>query len=188
MVTNGTRVALIILTSVVVLTALTDTAIGKYARGSSKSQRIASDPLNSYRYGLGIAIGAGTYSGFSGMMRLRKNVFLQSQVGFPLIKGVFMVSGDYVLQFPRFFKKLPQLTPYGGAGAMLLSGDNFVSLVSENDEGSVYVGARMPLGAYFLLWPGGYPLQIFGEGVPGLLVIPDIVITLGFSLGVRYLF
>ena len=139
--------------------------------------------LQDYKYGVGLAMGAGVYSGINGAYNLGNNAYLQGQVGIQILNAALGTSVDYVLEFPDVISK--STVPYAGGGAIVVYGDDYASLLDDS-EGDFHFGVRAPLGVYLLLQE--FPVKFFGEVVPGFLLAAETVPVLGINLGFRWYF
>jgi hypothetical protein len=98
------------------------------------------------------------------------------------------VHGDYWLMHSRLEGELDW---YLGVGAKLLvfndgssRGPSWNSSDEENED-SIGVGVRIPIG---LQWYATPELEIFGEIVPGMFIIPSTDFDIDLGIGIRYHF
>lgn len=124
-------------------------------------------------FGAGLLIGEPT--GLSAKYWLSSNDALDGGVAWSMTNGWFHIHADYIR---HFFDVIPvevgQLPLYAGIGARIGFGTD------------VIIGARIPLGINYLF--EDYPLDIFLEVVPGILLTPDTKFDMGGGIGVRYWF
>lgn len=139
--------------------------------------------LHSYNYGLGVAMGAGTYSGITGALMWDRHSYLQAQMGIQILNATFGSSADYVMEFPELISKTT--VPYAGGGIIFVYGADYASLISDAD-GNFHFGLRAPLGIYTLL--DEFPIQLFGEVIPGFLLVAETTPVFGANLGFRWFF
>lgn len=123
--------------------------------------------------GAGLIIGEPT--GFSAKYWLGSYDALDAGVAWSMTNGWFHVHADYLR---HFFDVIPvevgKLPLYAGVGARIGFGSEIV------------LGLRIPLGINYLFQD--YPLDIFLEVVPGILITPDTQFDMGGGIGVRYWF
>ncbi len=125
--------------------------------------------------GIGAGLIIGEPTGFSAKYWLSSNDALDGGVAWSMTNNWFHVHADYLR---HFFDVIPvevgQLPLYAGIGVRLGFGTDFV------------IGARIPLGINYLF--EDYPIDIFLEVVPGILITPDTKFDMGGGIGVRYWF
>jgi hypothetical protein len=155
------------------------------ASAPSFAQMSRTKKMYQYDMGVGLALGVGTPSGITAIMPWDRRINIQGTLGFSLFTGKISITGDYLLEFPDLFASAALIVPYAGAGAVVQIGGDYNSLTNES-EGDFHFGGRLPLGVYTTL--AAYPIQLWAEAVPGLLVMSDFGPTLSLSVGARWLF
>jgi hypothetical protein len=140
--------------------------------------------VQTYEYGVGLALGAGVPSGVTGVIPWTRSTFIQSTLGTSLGGDDISLSADYVWELQKFFGSGSSFRPYAGAGLHLISADHYDSLIGESD-GSFHSVIRFPMGGYLIL--DGTQIQVFGEFIPGLQLSADTQTTLALTIGARWL-
>jgi hypothetical protein len=91
--------------------------------------------------------------------------------------GTLVIAADYLFNFIDMVKIETETFPlYVGAGAIM----------SIDTGGGISLGARIPLGAFYLF--RDVPLEISLEIVPGLYLFPSTSFLAMGGIGVRYCF
>ncbi len=125
--------------------------------------------------GIGAGLIIGEPTGFSAKYWLSSNDALDAGVAWSMTNNWFHVHADYLR---HFFDVIPvesgKLPLYAGIGARIGFGNDIV------------FGVRIPLGINYLF--AEYPIDIFLEVVPGILITPDTKFDMGGGIGVRYWF
>jgi len=131
--------------------------------------------ISAQESGIGAGLIIGEPTGFSAKSWLSSVDALDAGVAWSMTNGWFHVHADYLR---HFFNVIPvesgKLPLYAGIGARIGFGSDIV------------IGARIPLGINYLF--ADYPLDIFLEVVPGILITPDTKFDMGGGIGVRYWF
>ncbi len=125
-------------------------------------------------FGLGIVLGAPT--GISMKSWVSHTGAVDGAVGWGYENGGFIhVHADYLVHnFKLISVNQGQLPLYFGIGAKLVFANEPI------------FGARIPLGINYIF--GDAPLDLFGEIVPGLNLIPSTDFDLEGGIGIRYWF
>ena len=130
-------------------------------------------------FGLGIILGSPT--GVTGAYELDDAWMIDAAVGLDILDDRHFyvhVEGVY---------KLPDLLGGGDVGLRPYLGiGGFVTDFGNKDGGRVGLGARAPFG--LSLEFAAAPIEIFGELVVGLLLVPGVDLGIGGALGFRYYF
>ncbi|MEJ7597622.1 MAG: hypothetical protein WKG01_06905 [Kofleriaceae bacterium] len=130
-------------------------------------------------FGLGIILG--TPSGVTGEYRLSAKTAIDGAIGLDVIDDRhFYAHFDFLFLLPDLLSGgSVGLSPYLGVGAFL------TDFGSKADD-RLGLGARVPFGLSLDFRRA--PLQIFGEAVLGLLLVPDVDLGVGGAVGFRYYF
>lgn len=138
-------------------------------------------------FGLGVILGEPT--GVTVKYDADANTAFDAGLSFRFDRYV-MLYGDWHYKFAGAFGSrnfLNQLTPYVGAGAVVLFlNDRDYRYFDDDLDGDFALGLRIPIG---IEWrTPKVPLGVFAEVVPGLAVIPGTDAFIQGGVGVRYFF
>jgi hypothetical protein len=114
---------------------------------------------------------------------------VQAHLSFDFSDEAFALLVDYLYHFDiaRLGTSGVELPVYVGIGGkVLVDADDKDDHHADNDDGSVGLGVRIPLGLAIL--PTKLPLEFFLEVGLGLRVIPATHADIDGGLGVRYYF
>jgi len=130
-------------------------------------------------FGLGIILG--TPTGITGAYELSAKTAIDAAVGLDLIEDQHLyVHVDFLFKLPDLLSGgSVGLSPYLGVGGFLTDFGN-------KADDRVGLGARVPFGLSLDFRRA--PLQIFGEAVVGMLLVPDVDFGISGALGFRYYF
>ena len=87
--------------------------------------------------------------------------------------GTLDTHADYVFRFPIELEIPGAIEAYVGAGGKV------------RFRAQIEVGGRIPVGVRYLI--EGFPLEVFLELGPGLLLFPATSLDMGGGIGVRFL-
>jgi len=126
--------------------------------------------------GLGLGLIFGEPTGLSAKMWTSERTALDAAVAWSFSGlGFFHIQSDFLI---HNYELLPvskgKLPVYYGLGA-------FIAFSSE-----LGLGIRVPFGLAYQF--EGAPVDLFGELVPGLSLLPDLGLYFGGGIGVRYFF
>lgn len=134
-------------------------------------------------FGLGVELG--DPSGLSFKYFLGGETAVDGHLGFSLRHDWFRAHVDYLFHFPQRWGGGHWL-PYVGIGGKLAVWDHHRGNDWYDDDDEFALGARVPLG---IAWhPRNAPIDVFGEVVPGLWILPGTDLDFDFSIGVRFYF
>ncbi len=128
-------------------------------------------------FGLGLILGEP--SGLSAKLFLDRRSALDFALDFSFLDDAFYVHADYVLHFSSLGRGTTVL-PYVGIGGKVAVKDN------DHDKDHDRFGVRVPLGIAFM--PRSVPIDVFGEIVPGLTLLPETDPDVDAGIGIRYFF
>ena len=136
---------------------------------------------------VGVGLAFSGVTGLSVYADTERSKFLQVGIGFAP-SGGYEATGDYAFGYRNAISTLPNITPYWGIGAVVLhdQGEYWSRYTSEDVDSRTYVGARIPMGANFVI--PKTPVQLTAELAPSLLVTPATNIYVQGRIGVRVLF
>lgn len=134
-------------------------------------------------FGLGVMLG--DPSGLSFKYFVGGNNAIDGGLGFSVRHDWFHLHADYLFHFPQRWGGGDWL-PYVGIGGKLVAWDHDHRADWYDDDDDVALGVRIPVG---LAWhPRRAPIDVFGEVVPGLWIIPGTEFDFDFAVGVRFYF
>lgn len=134
-------------------------------------------------FGLGVELG--DPSGLSFKYFAGGNTAIDGGLGFSVRHDWIRVHLDYLFHFPTRAGGA-ELLPYVGIGGKLAVWDDRRDDDWYDDDDDFGLGVRVPLG---VAWhPGSVPIDIFGEIVPGLWLLPGTNFDFDFAIGVRFFF
>lgn len=130
----------------------------------------------SKKFGLGIIIGEPT--GFTGKLWLSKFNSLNAAIAWSILhEENFYIHLDHVFHYYKFFNfEEGELPVHIGLGGRLL--------LRKGQEGNI--GMRIPLGITYIF--RDIPIEIFGEIVPVVNLIPETDMDVDGGIGFRYFF
>ncbi len=131
-------------------------------------------------FGVGLMVGES--AGFSAKVFIDADHAIDAGLSFSLIDQRLQIHGDYLLHFAQQSYRLDggRFVPYVGVGGKLRLRD------SKSDRSEDGVAVRLPVGAAF--HPDPYPIDIFLELAPAMLILPETRASLGAALGARFYF
>ena len=136
-------------------------------------------PAQAGPFGLGIILG--TPTGITGAYQLSGSTAIDAAVGLDLI------DDQHIYVHVEFLYILPNLLSGGSVGlSPYLGVGGFVTDFGKRADDRVGLGARVPFGLSLDFQRA--PLQIFGEAVVGILLVPDVDVGIGGAIGFRYYF
>lgn len=103
--------------------------------------------------------------------------------------GDMFFFSDYLFHFPGGLDGLripARLIPYVGVGGLLKIYNDSARKVNDNNNNSLRVVARVPLGFEWLVQRA--PLGVFLEIVPGIRISPNTSSEFGAGIGLRFYF
>ncbi len=139
--------------------------------------------------GFGLGLILGEPSGLSLKNWFTVDQAVQAHLSFDFSDEAFALLVDYLYHFDiaRLGTSGVELPVYVGIGGkVLVDADDKDDHHADNDDGSVGLGVRIPLGLAIL--PTKLPLEFFLEVGLGLRVIPATHADIDGGLGVRYYF
>ena len=123
------------------------------------------------RLGIGVIVGEPT--GLSLKLWTGDRGALDAAVAWSFTGNAFYIHMDYLMHVLPSAPRAPgSLSVYLGLGGTLLVG------------GGVQVGLRMPIGINYLF--ARFPIGIFAELAPGVLLMPSTAFRLGGGVGVHF--
>jgi hypothetical protein len=130
-------------------------------------------------FGLGIVLG--TPTGVTGAYRLSPKTAIDAAVGLDLIED------QHIYVHVEFLFLLPDLLSGGSVGlSPYLGVGGFITDFGKKADDRLGLGARVPFGLSLDFRRA--PLQIFGEAVVGVLLVPEVDLGIGGAIGFRYYF
>jgi hypothetical protein len=126
-------------------------------------------------FGLGLILGEPT--GLSAKLFLDGRSALDFALDFSFLEDAFYFHMDYVLHFGG---RGSVALPYIGVGGKVAVKDN------DHHEDHDRFGVRVPLGVAFM--PRSLPIDIFGEVVPGITLLPETDPDVDAGIGIRLFF
>ncbi len=138
--------------------------------------------------GLGLGVTIGSPSGLSAKYWLESKKAVDFGLGWDSDSNFYFWS-DYLIHFPGAFHRASisnTVVPYVGLGGYLKVFSNEGKRKTDNDDKSMRLVVRIPLGIEWL--PNDYPIGVFGELSPGLKVYPNTSGEFGGAIGARFYF
>ncbi|MBN2039907.1 MAG: DUF3996 domain-containing protein [Spirochaetes bacterium] len=144
----------------------------------------AADTAAGEQFGIGLIVGEPT--GVSMKYRITENSAFDLGVAWSFAnEDAFHIHSDYLIHNFNLIK-VPegQLPFYYGIGARVKFAEDDKN--KNRDKDGTIFGARIPLGLSYMF--ANQPIDIFGEIVPVLDLVPDTDFALNIAVGARYFF
>jgi hypothetical protein len=146
--------------------------------GAPAAARAAGGP-----FGLGIILGEPT--GLSAKYFISGRNAIDAALDFSFLDDAFYFQLDYIWHFGSLSRSATWL-PYVGVGGKVFIHDNHDDDDKHHHHHHDTLGIRVPLGIAFM--PRSVPIDVFGEIVPGIELLPETDPDIAGGLGVRFFF